>query len=463
MALARRNNNRFSGNIWPGFVDAMTALLLVLMFVLSIFMIVQSVLRDTLSTKEGELVALNEQVSNLARALSLQQTRTQRLTGELEDARDAADQQNSLIATLTSQLADRKAALDAASQKITEFEARVAQLIGQRDAAQSDATAKADEIRLSKETIADLRTKLTQSGDAVAAMTLQLEEARKKAEDTLTLLAAAQTAKKDIESQLNQQLSEAEKQAALKATAQKALQEQTQISDDAAKKVALLNQQVAALSTQLAQLQSVLDEAQQKDAASKVQLDNLGQQLNAALARAASEQKKRADLEEAARKKAEAEAKDLQNYRSEFFGKLSQLLKGRSGVKVEGDRFVFSSEVLFPAGSATLSDAGKAQIKQVTGLLDQLRSEIPGDIPWIIRVDGHTDDTPLSGTGQFKDNWELSQARALSVVKYMVDSLGFPPQRLAAAGFAQFDPVNTADTPEARAQNRRIELKLTER
>ena len=227
--------------------------------------------------------------------------------------------------------------------------------------------------------------------------------------------------------------------------------------------MALLNQQVAALRTQLGQLQNVLDDAKQKDAQSKVQIDNLGQQLNAALARAASEEKKRADLEEAARKKAEAEAKDLQNYRSEFFGKLSKLLRGKSGVKVEGDRFVFSSEVLFPPGSATLSDAGKAQIQQVTSLLNNLRSEIPSDIPWIIRVDGHTDDTPLSGTGQFKDNWELSQARALSVVKYMVDSLGFPPQRLAAAGFAQFDPVNTADTPEARAQNRRIELKLTER
>ncbi|KEP71600.1 peptidoglycan -binding protein [Thioclava sp. BHET1] len=463
MALARRNSNRFSANIWPGFVDAMTALLLVLMFVLSIFMIVQSVLRDQLTTKEGELVQLNAQVANLAQALSLQQTRTQQLTGQLEDAKDQADQQSSLIATLTSQLADRKADLAGARQKITEFEARVAQLIGARDAAQSDASAKADEIRLSKETIADLRDKLSKSGDAVAAMTLQLEEARKKAEDTLTLLAAAQTDKKDLQAQLDQKLSEAEKQAALKATAQKALAEQTQISDDAAKKVALLNQQVAALRTQLGQLQNVLDDAKQKDSQSKVQIDNLGQQLNAALARAASEEKKRADLEEAARKKAEAEAKDLQNYRSEFFGKLSTLLRGKSGVKVEGDRFVFSSEVLFPPGSATLSDAGKAQIEQVTSLLNNLRSEIPSDIPWIIRVDGHTDDTPLSGTGQFKDNWELSQARALSVVKYMVDSLGFPPQRLAAAGFAQFDPVNTADTPEARAQNRRIELKLTER
>ncbi|MBC7146854.1 MAG: peptidoglycan -binding protein [Thioclava marina] len=463
MALARRNSGRFSTNIWPGFVDAMTALLLVLMFVLSIFMIVQSVLRDTLTTKEGELTALNEQVANLARALSLEQTRSQTLTGQLEDAKDKADQQQTLIATLTSQLETRQAALDTANQKITEFEARVAQLIGERNAAQADASAKADEIRLSKETIADLRDKLTKSGEEVAAMTLQLEEARKQAEDTLTLLAAAQVAKKDLQAQLDQQLSEAEKQAALKFTAQQALEKQTQISDDAAKKVALLNQQVAALRSQLAQLQNVLDEAQQKDSEAKVQIDNLGQQLNAALARAAAEEKKRADLEEAARKKAEAEAKDLQNYRSEFFGRLSQLLRGKEGVKVEGDRFVFSSEVLFAPASATLSDAGRAQIKQVTGLLDQLSGEIPKDIPWIIRVDGHTDATPLSGQGEFKDNWELSQARALSVVKYMVEALGFPPERLAAAGFGQYDPVDTADTPEARAKNRRIELKLTER
>lgn len=463
MALARRGGNRFSANIWPGFVDAMTALLLVLMFVLSIFMIVQSVLRDTLTTKETELSALNVQVANLAKALSLEQTKSQQLTGQLEDAKDKADEQSTLIATLTSQLDDRKAALASANQKITEFEARVAQLIGERDAAQQDAATKADEIRLSKETIADLRDKLTKSGDAVAAMTLQLEEARKQAEDTLTKLAAAQTAKADLEAQLGKQLSEAEKQAALKATAEKALAEQQAISDGAQQKVALLNQQVAALRTQLAQLQNVLDEAQQKDSDAKVQLDNLGQQLNAALARAAAEEKKRADLEEQMRKEAEAKAKDLQNYRSEFFGKLSQLLKGKKGVQVEGDRFVFSSEVLFDPASATLSDAGKAQIKQVTGLLDQLRGEIPSDIPWIIRVDGHTDNTPLSGQGEFKDNWELSQGRALSVVKYMVETLGFPPQRLAAAGFGQYDPVDTADTPEARAKNRRIELKLTER
>lgn len=461
--LARRHNNRFSANIWPGFVDAMTALLLVLMFVLSIFMIVQSVLRDTLSTRETQLDDLSVQVSDLARALSLSQKRSQTLTGQLEDARDKADRQSALIATLTSRLDDRKVALDSANRKITEFEARVAQLIGERNAAQSDAAVKADQIRLSRQTIDDLRGKLKDSGDEIAAMTLQLEAARKRAEETLTLLAAANAAKTDLQTRLTDQLTEAEKQAALKVTAQQALDKQTRISDDAARKVALLNQQVAALRTRLAQLQNVLDEAQQQDTDARVQIDNLGQQLNAALARVASEEKKRAKLEEAARKAAEEKARNLEQYRSEFFGKLRQVLAGQQGVRIVGDRFVFSSEVLFEPGSATLSPAGGQQIAGVTQTLLQIASEIPKGINWILEVDGFTDTTPLSGTGAFKDNWELSQARALSVVHYMIDDLGFPPNRLAAAGFGEYQPVARGNTPEARAQNRRIELKLTER
>ncbi len=461
--LARRHNNRFSANIWPGFVDAMTALLLVLMFVLSIFMIVQSVLRDTLSTRETQLYDLSVQVNDLARALSLSQKRSQTLTGQLEDARDKADRQSALIATLTSRLDDRKAALDSANRKITEFEARVAQLIGERNAAQSDAAVKADQIRLSRQTIDDLRGKLKDSGDEIAAMTLQLEAARKRAEETLTLLAAANAAKTDLQTRLTDQLTEAEKQAALKATAQQALDKQTRISDDAARKVALLNQQVAALRTQLAQLQNILDEARQQDTDARVQIDNLGQQLNAALARVASEEKKRAKLEEAARKAAEEKARNLEQYRSEFFGKLRQVLAGQQGVRIVGDRFVFSSEVLFEPGSATLSPAGGQQIAGVTQTLLQIASEIPKGINWILEVDGFTDTTPLSGNGAFKDNWELSQARALSVVHYMINDLGFPPNRLAAAGFGEYQPVARGNTTEARAQNRRIELKLTER
>jgi chemotaxis protein MotB len=137
------------------------------------------------------------------------------------------------------------------------------------------------------------------------------------------------------------------------------------------------------------------------------------------------------------------------------------VLSNPEGVQVVGDRFEFSSEVLFELGSATLSPGGRAQIARVKAILDEVSGEIPADIDWIIRVDGHTDTVPY--VGEFRDNWGLSQARALSVVQFMIDDLGFPPNRLAATGFGEFQPVSTEATAEARALNRRIELKLTER
>ncbi len=176
----------------------------------------------------------------------------------------------------------------------------------------------------------------------------------------------------------------------------------------------------------------------------------------------AAEERRRADLEAERARLLEAEAKDLERYRSEFFGQLRDLLGNREGVQIVGDRFVFSSEVLFDLGSADLAPAGRAQIGEVAGILRDVAEDIPAELDWILRVDGHTDNIPIFG-GIYADNWELSQARALSVVRFMTQQLGFPPERLAAAGFGEYRPVNPADTPEARAQNRRIELKLTER
>ena len=158
-----------------------------------------------------------------------------------------------------------------------------------------------------------------------------------------------------------------------------------------------------------------------------------------------------------------AENADLARFRSEFFGQLSKLLEGRKGVRVVGDRFVFSSEVLFQPGSADLSREGRLQIAGVVQILDEIRGKIPPGIDWIIRVDGHTDNVPVTSGGAFADNWELSQARALSVVRYMQDDLGFPPARMAATGFGEYRPVTRGNSEEVRAQNRRIELKLTER
>ena len=142
---------------------------------------------------------------------------------------------------------------------------------------------------------------------------------------------------------------------------------------------------------------------------------------------------------------------------------MRDILGNREGVQIEGDRFVFSSEVLFAPGSAELEPAGQEQIARVADILFDVSGEIPKEIDWVIRVDGHTDSDQMSGFGEFRDNWELSQARALSVVRYMTEVLGFPPERLAANGFGEFQPIDPRDTEEAKARNRRIELKLTER
>jgi chemotaxis protein MotB len=526
MRSARR---RDSSIIWPGFVDAVTTLLMVLMFVLTIFTVMQSVLRDQITTQDTELDALTAQVADLANALGLERARATDLEGEIATLRSGlaaaqaeGDRQGALIASLTSDLAAREADLATATSRITDFEAQVAALLLERDTALDQvANLTANEARLVSEAeamtlalakareeidasaeaarlaaarrealealLADLREKgaadtaalaaaeaqISQAeaarlADAAAlaalrerlagadteltAMTLALEAERKRAEETLTLLAAARL---EAEGAAAKDDALAVAEAALLAEQDKALA--------AAREVELLNQQIAALRGQLGSLQQVLDEAKAKDEAAQVQLESLGSELNTALAQVAAEQRRRAELEAAEAARLAEANRDLARFRSEFFGQLSTLLAGREGVRVVGDRFVFSSEVLFNPGSADLAPEGREQIAGVVRILDEVRANIPSEIDWIIRVDGHTDNVPLSGEGAFADNWELSQARALSVVRYMQDELGFPPDRMAATGFGEYRPVAEGETPEARAQNRRIELKLTER
>lgn len=414
--------------IWPGFLDLMTALVMVLMFVLTVFMIVQFALRDTINTKEDQLADLNQQLAGLADSLGLERSKTAALEATI----------GSLSATLTAREAD----LAVATGRISGLEGQLTGLQGDLEGARTDLT----------------------------AATLALEEQRKKAEETLTLLAAAETAKAQLAQEKAASLTEAERQKALLAVADQTLGREKAQSAEGARKLALLNEQVAALRQQLGSLQELLDASAARDAAANVQVEALGSQLNSALARVAAEEKRRATLEEAERKRLAAEAaaakdevQQLAKYRSEFFGRLSEVLAGRDGVRVVGDRFVFSSEVLFEPGAADLSPEGKSQIAGVVAILQEVAAAIPPELNWIIRVDGHTDNLPLSGQGVFADNWELSQARALSVVRYMQTDLAFPPDRLAATGFGEYQPVAPDDTPEARAQNRRIELKLTER
>jgi chemotaxis protein MotB len=286
-------------------------------------------------------------------------------------------------------------------------------------------------------------------------------------------LAGGGAARADAETQANSALTqsdEAARQAALLAAANDALSNEQALSAESQRQVALLNAQITQLRQQVGTLQSLLNLAEDEDVAANVQIEALGAQLNTALARVAAEERRARALEEAEADRLAleaarlaAEAQDLQRFRSDFFGQLREVLEGQDRVRIEGDRFVFSSEVLFQPGRAELSDLGRAEIANIANILRGIADDIPDGIDWVIRVDGHTDNIPLSGNGRYRNNWELSQGRALSVVRYMTDFLGIPPERLAANGFGQYQPINAANTPEARAQNRRIELKLTER
>ena len=470
MGLSRGGRERFSATIWPGFVDAMSTLLLVLIFALTIFMVLQSVLRERITTQDSELQQLGDRVAALSQALSTSQGQAAALDRDLAAERARLRASEAAVAAARTEIDAQAEAARLAAARREALEALLADLRRQNadTAGQLDQTrqklSEAEAARLADAAAAQtLRERLDKADAELTASTLALDEARRKAEETLTLLAAAEAAKTDLSQRVDAQTSEAQRQKGLLALAQQKLSEQEALSTEEQRRVALLNQQVAQLNDQLGSLRSVLEAAGEDKRDADLRAEDLGRQLNVALVRAAEEERKRRALEEEARTKAEAEARDLARYRSEFFGRLSQILEGREGVRVVGDRFVFSSEVLFPAGEATLSDEGKAQIARVTQLLDQISAEIPPEIDWIIRVDGHTDSQPLSGLGRYRDNWELSQARALSVVRYMVDDLGFAANRLLPAGFADTRPVSTGTSPEALAQNRRIELKLTER
>ena len=232
------------------------------------------------------------------------------------------------------------------------------------------------------------------------------------------------------------------------------------------RQVTVLNLQLDDLRSKLAGLQAILDDAnqemEQQRADSELEITSLGTQLNETLAQLAAEKDRALKLEEAERERLEAQKEELEGFRSEFLGRLRTVIEGKEGVHIEGDRFVFASEVLFPIGRAELSDDGKEQIRSVANLILNLADEFPASIDWVLRVDGHTDDRPIVEQRDYADNWELSQARSLSVVRFLTSELDFPENRLAAAGFGEHRPVNPGGNEAARSQNRRIEFKLTE-
>ncbi len=390
MSLANRRP-RTAFDIWPGFVDALATLLMVIIFLLMIFVVAQFYLNDALLGRDKALDSLNKQVAELAELLDLERKSNTDLrrdlaeiSSELQSSLSQRDDLQAQWNTMREQLGEAKRAYDEANRTAeTSKDALDAQL---------------NKLRLLQQDIIALR-----------ALKEQMEKDLKKAR-----LAARSG---------NQRVA-AERELSLKAKAQ----------------VALLNKQLAALRSQIAALNTALEASESKDKEQQAKIVDLGKRLNAALAR---------------------KVQELARYRSEFFGRLRVVLGNRQDIRVVGDRFVFQSEVLFDSGSAELGNAGKEQLSRLAGTLKTIAARIPTGINWVLRVDGHTDSVPISND-RFPSNWELSAARAISVVKHL-KAQGIPPGRLAAAGFGEFHPLAEGNSAATRQRNRRIEIKLDQR
>ncbi len=371
-------------DIWPGFVDALATLILVIVFVLMVFTLFQFYLKDVISGRDQALAQLSSQLGDLADQLALEKKANADLNSRLGSLNDE------LQASLTER------------QRL------------QQEA--DEAKGRADKVSADLE---DANKVIQADKEKIDAQLGQLDALRKNIE-TLTAL------RDELQKTVNQQGSDL--------TAQKDLTKDAQARAD------LLTRQIAALQQQLATLNAALGISEDKAKADQVQIADLGKRLNAALA---------------------GRVEELTKFRSEFFGRLRQVLGDRPDVRVVGDRFVFQSEVLFPSGSAELQPEGKQQLDDVADALATIAKEMPQDLPWILQVDGHTDNRPIS-TPQFPSNWELSAARAISVVKYLI-SRGIPADRLAAAGFGEFEPLDSRNDEVGWRRNRRIEIKVTSR
>jgi len=442
-----RPGTRRAINIWPGFVDALATLLLVVIFVLMVFMIAQFFLSVALSGKNDALVRLNTEVQELAELLALERSANielnaniGELSSQLQESVTAQDNLANQLRALIIERDDLAVALSRAEaealqaqRESTEAQSALAEIRGAESEALSELEAERQKLEQALARMRIDEEKLRQAQAFVASKETELEAAYKTIEAD----------KETIEAQLAelailQSLRDEMRKEVLAGEA--ALVEQESLTDEATAQVALLNRQIAALREQLASLSVALDVMEAENEEKEVQIADLGRRLNAALA---------------------TKVQELARFRSDFFGRLRELLGDRQDIRVVGDRFVFQSEVLFASGSAELEPEGRKQLSQLASALAEIAATIPEDIDWVLRVDGHTDRRPIS-TPEFPSNWELSTARAISVVKFLIIR-GIGPNRLAATGFGQFQPLDTGSDEIAFRRNRRIELKLTQR
>jgi len=385
MALARIGNARRVENFtWPGFVDALATLLMVIIFVLMVFVLIQVNLAYRVSGQDATLGEMRQQLASLGELLNIERRASADLAANLAQITNQLNASNANRDELQAQLANVQAAIAARNSQI-----------------------------------ANLTAKQADTEAALAAARNSLEER----------LGALQLAEGQLAMAQAQNQSAANRIDALRAetTASKA-------------EIAQMTGALAALRLRIEELTSLLAEKDRQATQDKVAIASLGRSLNNALA---------------------SRVQELQRFRSEFFGRLRDVLKGRDDVQIVGDRFVFQSEVLFAQGQAEIAAEGQDQLAKLAVALADIATKIPEDINWVLQVDGHTDDVPIRA-GRYADNWDLSTERALSVVRFL-NQQGLPANRLAAAGYGEFQPLDAADNDDARRKNRRIELKITQR
>jgi len=405
-ALTRRS--RYAVNVWPAFVDALASVLLVFIFVVLIFVLAQFFLNERLIGRERALDELSLQVNELANTLSLEREKSAELGERIAELSSRLKATLAERDSLTSQLAVTTQRAEVAEGKTSQLEAKLKDASTIIAADKEKIELQLQEIASLQENIATLRQRRTELETRVAGLA---ETVKQRDEEIVVARDRGKTLEADL----------------------------TEVKEESRARVALLNQQIAALREQLARLSAALALEEDKVEEQKTKIAELGQRLNVALAR---------------------KVQELNRYRSEFFGRLREALGDHPDIRIVGDRFVFPSELLFPTASATLMPAGRHQLTRLAETLKTVTSKIPSDIDWILRVDGHTDRRPIQ-TARFPSNWELSTARALSVVNYLI-AQGISPVRLAATGFGEFRPLDDRISEDAYKRNRRIEIKLTQ-
>ena len=399
MALARLGGARRPENYtWPGFVDALATLLMVIIFVLLVFVLIQVNLAYRVAGQDATMNDMRAQIVSLGDLLNLERKANDELKDELAGISSLLDATTKERDSLVTQLANATATLSLRDSEIRQLTAIQAQTEESLEAARQTIGERVAALEAIELTLAEAQAKLMES---------EVEIADAAARNVSSLARISELETKNAASQAE---------------------------------VAQMTNAVTALRLRIEELTSLLAEKEAQAARDKIAIASLGKSLNNALA---------------------SRVQELQRFRSEFFGRLREVLRGRDDVRIVGDRFVFQSEVLFAQGAASLGPEGEEKLSQLAVALNQIATEIPEDIDWILQVEGHTDDIPVRA-GRFADNWDLSTERALSVVRFLAES-GLPANRLAAAGYGEFQPLDDAGSDEARRRNRRIEMKLTQR